>query len=731
MADAPTPPPLPPNRRVAAPTVIQMEMVECGAAALGMILGYFGRFLPLEELRRDCGVSRDGSSGKKILRAARMHGLEAEGKVHATLQYLYTLSFPAILHWNGNHFVVLEGFHKGNAFINDPEGGRRKVSLDELELALAVTGGVLTFKPGPGFRREGHPPKLLPALWARLRGAQKTLAFLGLCALALVLPGLVVPAFARIFVDEILIQGQRSMFAALVWGMILTALARSVLTYLQENVLLRLEQEIARTGSTRFLEHLLRLPYTFFSQRLAAELGARVALNSKVAQTASGKLATTALDCLMVFFYLILMATYSWKITALVAVFAVLQMLLVAHFTQKRTDATRRVRQEHGRLQGTAANGLRLIETLKASAAEGDFFGRWAGFHARALNADQQLVRTIQWIEALPLLSGGLTTVAVLALGGQAVMSGDFTVGTLVAYQTLAASFLRPLTGFINSVSSLQELAADVARLDDVLRFEDDPLLRLPAAPPEALAGRARLSGRIEIRDLSFGFNPAAPPWISGFSLTVEPGRRVALVGGSGSGKSTIARLVAGLYEPTGGEILFDGVRRNELPRDLLNDSIAVVDQEIFLFSGTVRENLTLWDDSVPSESVQSACRDAEIAAAILGREGAYDARLAEGGVNFSGGQRQRLEIARALAREPRILILDEATSALDATTEELIDTNLRRRGVTCLIVAHRLSTIRDCDEIIVLDRGKIVERGTHDKLIDRPEGLYARLVRE
>jgi NHLM bacteriocin system ABC transporter peptidase/ATP-binding protein len=728
----PTPIPPPPRKRVKTPTLLQMEAVECGAAALGIILGYYGRIVPLEELRVECGVSRDGSKASNVLKAARKYGLTAKGFKYENLDKLYDLDLPMVLFWNMNHFLVLEGFKGGKAYLSDPATGPRAISMEELDASFS--GIVLTFEPGPEFEKGGEKPSMKAALHRRLRGSENALIFAILCGLFLVIPGLVVPTFSRVFIDEVLVGNRNSFLKPLLIGMGLTAALRMALTYLQEYYLLRMETKIALTTSSNFFNHIMRLPVTYFSQRYAGEIGSRVEINNRVANVVSGELTTTMLDCAMIFFYAILMFMYDVVLTLVCILIAGLNIAAVKFAARMRVDAARRLLQEEGKLTGTAMNGLKMIETLKASGGEDEFFGRWAGYQAKALSAQQNLGQISEFVNAVPPLVTSLTTATILLIGGFKVMSGDLTVGMLVAYQTLMASFTKPLTTFVNFGSKVQELEADMNRLDDVLRYPQDEQYneeQKAAAKLQVVREMVKLSGHIELRGVSFGYNPLEKPLIEDFNLTIQPGQRVALVGTSGSGKSTISRLITGLYRPWDGQILFDGIPREELPISLINNSLAAVDQDIFLFGGTVADNVTMWDSTIPVARVTEACRDACIDDIIENRTGTYQSEIEEGGGNFSGGQRQRLEIARSLVGNPTILALDEATSALDPTTELAIDEAIRRRGCTCIIVAHRLSTIRDADEIVVMDRGRIVQRGTHEEMKDDDKGFYAYLIKE
>jgi NHLM bacteriocin system ABC transporter peptidase/ATP-binding protein len=701
-----------------------MEAVECGAAALGAVLGYYGRFVPLEKLRIECGVSRDGSKASNVLKAARKLGMEAKG-FKRELEELYDVKLPAILFWEMNHFVVLEGFSRGRAYLNDPAEGPRSVSLDELDRSFS--GVVLTFEPGSGFRKGGRPPSLLAGLRRRLGGSELALTYAVLCGLFLVIPGLVVPTFSRVFVDEYLVGGRAALVRPLLLGMGIAAVLQMIITALQQHYLLRFETKLALVSSSRFFRHVLRLPMSFFAQRYAGEIGTRVAINDRVAHLLSGQMATTLLDSGLVFFYLALMLLYDVPLTSVVLGLAAANLAAVGLSARSRTDATRRLVQEEGKLRGSAMNGLVMIETLKATGSESEFFARLAGYQAKALKAEQRVALVGQYVSAVPRFVSTMTVMAILVVGGMRVMDGAMSVGMLVAYQILAGQFVAPLSRLVAFGSQMQELRADMGRLDDVLAHPED---REYAARVDAEGSRRalKLTGEVELRGVTFGYSPLEPPLVEDLSIRVGAGQRVALVGPSGSGKSTIARLVAGLYEPWAGEILLDGTPRDQLPRGLVNGSLATVDQDIFLFEGSIRDNVTLWDDTIPVRSITSACRDAEIDAVVQARDGAYQARVSEGGGNFSGGQRQRLEIARALAGDPTIVVLDEATSALDPTTEMQIDEHLRRRGCTCIIVAHRLSTIRDCDEIVVLEAGRIVQRGTHEAMKDA-DGPYARLI--
>ncbi len=714
-----------PDNRVRCPTVLQMEALECGAAALAIVLGYHGLHVPLERLRIACGVSRDGSKAVNLVRAARTFGLAAKG-FKKELEELPTVAVPAILFWNFNHFLVLEGFEKGKAYVNDPALGPREVPLEELD--QAYTGVVLVFEKTPDFKPGGHRAGLLAQLAPRLQGSKAALAFAILAGLFLVVPGLLVPTFSQVFVDDVLLAGRADWLAPLLLGMGLTAILRGFLTFLQQRYLLRLQTKLALVSSARFFWHVLKLPIDFFHQRFPGELSTRVQLNDKVADLLSGQLATTAISGCTIVFYAAVMFAYDGVLTALGVAFAALNILALRWVSRRRVDESAKLLRARGQVMGVSMGGAQMMETLKATGTESEFFAEWSGHYAKALNAEQKLGVLTSWLNAVPPLLAGLNNVALIAVGGLRVMEGHLSVGQLVAFQTLMQSFMDPITKLVNLGSQLQEMQGDVTRLDDVMAYEPDPQVETGENADPVAGGTIKLEGTVELRDVTFGYSRLDKPLISGFNLTIRPGQRVALVGGSGSGKSTVARLVSGLYEPWSGEILFDGRKRTEIPRALLNNSIGLVDQDVALFGGTVRENLTLWDETVPGLDMVRSCRDAAIHDDIVQRSDGYQSPVAEGGQNYSGGQRQRLEIARALVWNPSILVLDEATSALDAATEKAIDDNLRRRGCSCLIVAHRLSTIRDADEIVVLSRGSVVQRGTHEQLM-ASGGAYARLI--
>lgn len=715
-----------PRRRMRTPTVLQMEAVECGAAALASVLGYHGRLVPLEELRVACGVSRDGSKASNVIKAAGGYGLTAKG-FSKELDELPSVPLPCILFWNFNHFVVLEGFGRKCVYLNDPAYGPREVPYAEFDQAF--TGVVLTFERGPGFTRAGHKRSLLRALRSRLAGSEVGLSFVVLAGLALVVPGLVIPTFSRVFVDEILVRGRDHWLPPLLLGMGLTALLRAGLVWLRQTFLMRLHAKLAVGMASRFFWHVLRLPVEFFTQRYGGEIGGRVHVNNQLASLLSGQLAGNTIDLLLVFFYAALMMRYDVPLTLVGITVAALNVAALRYFSRRRVDGSRRLRQEEGNLSGTAMNGLQMIETLKATGTEPDFFARWSGYQTKVVNIQQRLVLYDQYLNAIPALLSALNTAVILTVGGFYIIDGRMTIGMLVAFQSLMASFAGPFNALVSLGGTLQDVEGAMTRLDDVLWHRPDPQLTVTHTTASTEPVPTKLAGRLELRDVTFGYSRLDPPLVENLNLTLEPGQRVALVGGSGSGKSTVSRLVCGLYQPWSGEILLDGRPRQTHLRPTLTGSLALVDQDIFLFEGSVTDNLTLWDESIPEAEVVQAAKDGCIHDDIAARPGGYDSHVAEGGFNFSGGQRQRLEIARALVGNPSVLVLDEATSALDPVTEKTIDDNVRRRGCTCLIVAHRLSTIRDCDEIIVLERGKVVQRGKHKQLLSM-DGPYAALIK-
>ncbi len=715
--------------RKRTPTILQMEAVECGAASLGMILGYYKRIVSLAELRQVCGISRDGSKASNLLTAARNYGLQAKG-FKVDLAGVQQVSCPCIVFWNFNHFVVVEGFDRQRVYLNDPGTGPRIVSLTEF--SEAFTGVVLTFEPSATFEIGGRKPSLVLALQERLRGSIGSLIFCMLVGFLLVLPGLAMPVFSRVFVDEILIHNREDWLRPLILAMLCTAVLTGLLTRLQLQLLRRLKIKLAMGMSSRFIWHILHLPVSFYDQRFAGEISSRIQLNDRLANLLSGQLATTVISAFMVVFYGIVMWWYDPILTLIGVAFVAINLLAMRWAARQRVDMNTRLMQEQGKVSGVAIAGLQSMETLKASGLESDFFTRWAGYYAKALNARQEMDSLSQRLGMVPTLLSSLSSMLLLVIGGFRVMDHALSIGMLIAFQSLIQQFMQPVNQLVRLGNDFQELEGTLNRLDDVLQNPIDADLRTEKHSVEnsnPQAASFQLQGYLELRNLTFGYNQSAPPLIENLSLSLKPGQRVALVGGSGSGKSTVAKLVAGLYAPWAGEICFDGLPRQTIPRSVLVNSIALISQDVLLFSGSVRDNLTLWDTTISDTNLIQACRDAAIHEVISSLPGGYSADLLEGATNLSGGQRQRLEIARALVNHPSILIMDEATSALDSETERILDYNLRLRGCTCLIVAHRLSTIRDCDEIIVLDRGKVVQRGSHDEL-RQVNGHYLQLIR-
>jgi NHLM bacteriocin system ABC transporter peptidase/ATP-binding protein len=693
-----------------------MEAVECGAAALAMILAYHGRWVPLEELRLACGVSRDGSKASNILKAARHYGLACKG-FKKEPDELDELPVPSIIHWNFNHFVVFEGLRGDWAFMNDPAIGSRRVS--RAELSESFTGVVLAFEPTDEFRKLGAPPRAIPILWRQLTGARTGLALVVLISLTLVLPGIVVPAFARLFVDDVLIGGSWNWVGPLLAGLALTAVLRALILVLRQHYLLRLETRLGLSMASRFFWHVLRLPIAFFTQRHAGEVASRIAINEEVAKLLSGELAGTMLHLATLAFYAGAMAAYDVVLASIAVPLALLNLAALRVVGRSREDAARRLAHDRGQLAGATVGTIRAIETIKSAGLEQDAFSRWAGYHAKTMAAAQQLDRQTAILCVIPPLLAALGNAAVLGVGAFRVMQGIMSIGELVAFQTLMASFAEPIGRLVALGANLQQIKAALACVSDVMAYPADSRTRALDGKDADAVSQAQLIGEIELRNVAFGYNPNEPPLIEDFSLLVRPGQRIALVGASGSGKSTIGRLICGLYPVWSGEILFDGRPLAEIPPEILANSLAYVDQDVFLFGATVRENVTLWDHSVEDARLAHALQDAVIFDEVVLRPGLYDYKVAEGGLDFSGGQRQRLEIARALVGEPTVLVLDEATSGLDPVVEERIDENLRRRGCTAIVIAHRLSTIRDCDEIIVLANGRIAGRGKHSELIE------------
>ena len=715
-----------PGTRVKVPTVLQMEATECGAASLAMVLAHYGLWIPLEKLRAECGVNRDGSKASNVMRAAKARGCEVHGYSWEADSIREEGDYPLIIHWEFNHFVVLEGIRGDTVYLNDPAMGQRTVTWDEF--LTSYTGIALTIRPAEGFQPAGHRYNVFKAVAEKLWEDKWGMIFLALLGFCMIVPGLAAPVFSQLFLDEILTGKHRDWMVNLCLAMTVSFIVSAVLTWLRAVMLTRWQRKLTLADSSSFFWHMLRLPMQFFHQRYAAEVASRIAMNESVAGVLSGRAATAVLDAFVAVFFLILLLQYNVLLTFIGICFMAINIGVLMFTRRRLTDLAMRIQQDVGKEYGTAINGLSMIDSIKANGNEGDFFMKWAGYRAKVLNGRQESQLWMLSVTMLPSLLAGLNGALIMTFGGFSIMDGAMTAGMFVAFQHLMGSFQAPVNNLTGLYTNLQTTEMQMQRLNDVKRYEVDSL-NYPAHYPWGFESK-RLSGDLELKNISFGYSPLEPPLLEDFNLHLKPGHWVAIVGASGSGKSTVAKLITGLYEEWSGQVLFDGTPRRKIPRNVITTSLSAVDQDVFQITGTVEENIALFDNSLRQGDIVRAAKDACIHEDILQLEDGYDAQVAEGGLNFSGGQRQRLEIARALAVNPSVLVLDEATSALDPITEEQVLENIRHRGCSCVIIAHRLSTIRDADEIIVLDRGKVVERGRHRDMM-KHDGPYRHLIDE
>ena len=707
------------------PVVMQMEALECGAASLTMILAYYEKWIPLEQVRADCGVSRDGSNAKNVLKAARSYGLTAKGYRYEPDELKKNGKFPCIIHWNFNHFVVLDGFKGNKAVLNDPAKGTYSVPMETFDNSF--TGICLMFEPSETFEPGGKPKSMVAFAKEKMKGAGVAVAFTIITTVITSLIGIINPAFSRIFIDRLLTGQNPEWFMPFIWALTALSAVQIIISFIEAIFKARISAKIDAVGSTTFMWKVLRMPMEFFSQRMAGDIQQRKGSNASVASTLVHTFAPLVIEACMMVFYLVVMIRYSLLLTLVGIASILINMFMSCIISKKRVNITRVSMRDSGKLAGATVAGIEMIETIKASGAENGFFEKWAGYQASVNTQKVKFAKLNQYLGMIPSLVSTLTNTAVLIIGVYLTMEGSFTVGMVMAFQGFLGSFMAPAQQLISAGQTLQEMRAEMERIEDVMKYPTDVLCEQAADEGED-AEYDKLSGNVEMRNVTFGYSRLGEPLIRDFNLTLRPGSRVAFVGTSGCGKSTLSKLISGLYQPWSGEILFDGKPMTKIDRSVFTGSLAVVDQDIILFEDTIANNIKMWDSSIEDFEMIMAARDAQLHEDIMQRDGGYNYKLTEGGKDFSGGQRQRIEIARVLAQDPTIIILDEATSALDAKTEYEVVKSIKDRGITCIVVAHRLSTIRDCDEIIVMDHGNVVERGTHEELYALG-GFYTKLV--
>ena len=710
--------------RVKVPVIMQLEVLECGAASLTMIMAYYGKWVPLEQVRADCGVSRDGSKAKNILKAARGYGFKAKGYRCEVSAIKNKVSYPCIIHWNFNHFVVLDGFKGDTAYINDPARGEVKVPMEEFDRSF--TGICIQIEPGEDFVPSGKPKSTFEFARKRLIGAGTAVVFLLISTVIGYLFGIINPVFSRFFMDRLLTGENRELLMPFIGLMSLFALVQVIVAWVQAIYQMKINGKMALVGSSTYIWKILKMPVEFFSQRMAGDILQRETLNASIANTLVETFTPLLLNTVMMVFYLIVMLRYNVTLTFVGVITIIINLAVSRVISAKRVNITRVQTRDAGKLAASTVSGIQMVETIKSSGAENGYFQKWAGYQASVNSQNMKFTRMNQFLGMVPSLLSDIANSVVLVLGVWLVMRGEFTIGSIMTFQGFLGAFMSPAMTLISAGQTIQEMRTDMERVDDVMEYPED--VYFSDDPVVEDKDYSKLGGRVELKDVSFGYSRLGEPLIEHFSMKLEPGSRVAFVGTSGCGKSTLSKLISGLYKPWSGEILFDGKPISEIDRTVFTSSVAVVDQDIILFEDTIDNNIRMWNSTLKDFEVILAAKDAQIYDDIMAREGGFHGLLTEGGKDLSGGQRQRLEIARVLAQDPSIIIMDEATSALDAKTEYEVVKAVKDRGITCIVIAHRLSTIRDCDEIIVMDKGHVLERGTHEELYAKG-GVYTELI--
>lgn len=709
--------------RVTTPTILQMDAAECGSASLSIILAYYGYYITPSDARDACDVTRDGSKAINIIKVARRLGMEAHG-LQLTMETVKYIPPPFIVYWEFNHFLVVDGFGENKVYLNDPEVGPRTVTEDEFNKSF--TGVALVLTPGSDFQKKGEPEKsVLRILWNFLKGSRTSFIYILLMALALVIPYFALSFFAEIFIDDILIQNQRSWIGYLLLAMAIAAILIGLLTWFKNYYLIRLYMKLKLVGSANFFWHLLHLPLNFFFQRSNGDIVYRIEAYNRIANILAKKLTDNLIGIITMIIFGIVMLLLSWQLALINMIICAIQCLFLWSRSRVVSDAGRLLAQTEGKLAGIEMNGIHIIETIKANAVEDNFFNHWAAHHAQKVNSQQCIEKNAAIIRVFSLSLLGLNSVIILGLGSWLIMNGQITIGILVAFQILLAGFNAPLAELLLLVEDLYKLKGDIARVDDV---NNNVVEQIVSSKQETnLIPNHSDKPFLKLDSIEFGYLKLEPPIFKDLSFQVNTGERIAIIGPTGCGKSSLSHLICGLFAPWSGEIKIYDRPLKDISRAEYAKFIGLVDQTIFLFAATVRDNLTLWNSSIHDDELIEALKTACIYDVIEER-GGLDCWVEEGGTNFSGGQVQRIEIARAIVGKPRLLILDEATSALDPLIEHKIYDNLKKMNCTLFIIAHRLSAIRDSDQIIVLQEGEIVQKGKHEDLMQQT-GLYQELV--